>query len=749
MGLDPSTFVVGEEIMADAKANTEAATRTWKDFSRGERYINREVSWLQFNMRVLDEARNPIHPLLERLNFLSISGTNLDEFYMVRVAGLVGQEQSKVGVTSQDGLTPAEQLSRVNELAEELMKGQQKCWRKMRKELKHNGITLIKPARVEEDEHDWLQTYFLSEVFPVLTPLAIDPAHPFPFIPNLGFCVVLDLERESGGEKMFALLPIPEQIRRFIRLPGEAIRFIALEDLILLFVNQLFPGYEVKGSGLFRLLRDSDIEIEEEAEDLVRVFESALKRRRRGQVIRLKIDKRTPANLKKMVIKELGAAEDFVVNVRGILGIGDISQLIVDDRPDLRFPVFNARFPERIRDHGGDVFAAIRAKDIIVHHPYESFDAVIAFLEQAAADEDVVAIKQMIYRAGTQAPVIEVLCQASEAGKSVTAIIELKARFDEEQNIKWARKLERSGVHVVYGFLNLKTHSKSSLVIRREQGSLKSYVHLGTGNYHPINAKIYTDLSFFTVSKPVAQDVAHLFNYVTGYVDPPKLKRLTMSPIGMREHIEAMIEAEMEHVRGGRSGAIWAKMNALSDAKIINKLYEASSAGVQIDLVVRGVCCLRPGVPGLSDNIRVKSIVGRFLEHSRIFCFGNGHGLPAKQAKVFISSADWMPRNFNNRVETMLLITNPTVHEQVMGQIMVANLKDDCQSWDLQPDGCYIRREPGKKPFNAHEYFMNNPSLSGRGDAVKRLAVRRLTLYESCKPAAVVQKIKAEDEKDA
>ena len=680
-----------------------------------DRYFNRELSWLSFNRRVLAESENTDYPLLERLRFLSISGSNLDEFTTVRIAGLEGQVQRGIETAGIDGRSPRQQLEAIREQVLELEDRQQHSLEVLRGLLGDENITIALVDELPGEHQAWLETHFETEILPLITPQAIDPSHPFPFVASGGMGVLFRLKRGKRKSDLVELVLIPSGIPRFVRIPGEAAIYVAIEQLVTRFADQMFPGFRILGDGIFRVLRDSDMEVEDEAEDLVRFFRTAIQRRRRGRAVLLELDDECDETAETLLREHFDVDAAMIVKTGGMLGLRDLDLICQEPRPDLKFVPFSPRYPERVLAHDGDVFSAIREKDMVIHHPYESFEVVVDFLHQAAVDPAVVSIKQTLYRAGDQSPVIAALVEAAQNGKAVTAVVELKARFDEERNIRWASELERAGVQVIYGFTEWKTHAKVSLVVRREEDGYRTYCHFGTGNYHPVNARFYTDLSFFTADAALGRDAAKMFNFITGYIEPDQLECIAMSPLGMREKLSDLIEKEIGNARSGKPSGIWLKMNSITNRSVIDKLYEASQAGVEIRMVVRGICSLRPGIPGLSANISVKSVIGRFLEHARMWVFADGKALPSRQAKVFITSADAMSRNLDRRVEVMVPVTNKTVHDQMLKQVMLANILDTERSWQLDRNGQYRRVDGGDRPFNCHQYFMSNPSLSGRG----------------------------------
>jgi len=697
------------------------------------KYINREISWLKFNLRVLAEASNIKNPILERLKFLSIAANNLDEFFMVRVAGIYNQIKDKVSFLSHDGLTSEKQLERIIIKTKKLLSTSNEAWSNLKVNLSKEGILFASYRDLNKSEKVKLNKIFRENIYPILTPLIIDPSHPFPFIPNKGHFLVMLLNKRNKNKKFFATILIPQNVERFINISNkvDVQKYLSIEHVISNYVNYLFPGYHLNKYTSVRLIRDSDIEFEEEAEDLIMYLEKALKKRRRGRIVKLEIRSNADPLLKKFVYKKLDVTEDEVYEMDSFVGVHQIDQIYNKKNTNLVFRSFNPRQVERLKQFNNDYFATIKAKDFIVHHPYETFDAVIQFLMQAAEDPNVIAIKQTLYRTTFDSPIVKALVLASEKGKSVTAVVEVKARFDEETNISLASILEKAGVQVVYGFIKLKTHAKASLIVRKEKSKLVSYVHLGTGNYHPINAKIYTDLSFFSSDKIICEDVEKFFNYITTYAEPKKLKKIILSPLFLRTKLYSLIDQEIENKSKNKNAEIWIKLNSLVDRAMIDKLYEASNAGVKIYLFVRGICCLKPGIKGLSENIIVKSIVGRFLEHSRIYCFANGEMMPSRSNLAFFSSADLMTRNLNRRVELFIPIENSTVHEQVLDQIMLANYKDAENSWFLKSDESYEKiNVTAEDNFSAHSYFMKNPSLSGRGSSINLSMPEKLRLVK-------------------
>ncbi|MFZ9349741.1 MAG: RNA degradosome polyphosphate kinase, partial [Candidatus Fonsibacter ubiquis] len=687
--------------------------------------------WLKFNLRVLAEASNLKNPILERLKFLSIAANNLDEFFMVRVAGIYNQIKDKVSFLSHDGLTSQKQLERIIIKTKRLLTASNQAWFNLKVDLSKEGILFVSYRDLNKSEKVRLNKIFRENIYPILTPLIVDPSHPFPFVPNKGHFLVMLLNKRNKSKKFFATILIPQNIERFINISNrmDVKKYLSIEHIISNYVNYLFPGYHLNKYTSVRVIRDSDIEFEEEAEDLILYLEKALKKRRRGRIVKLEIRSNADPLLKKFVYKKLEVTEDEVYEMDSFVGVHQIDQIYNKKNTNLVFKSFNPRQVERLKQFNNDYFATIKAKDFIVHHPYETFDAVIQFLTQAAEDPNVIAIKQTLYRTTSDSPIVKALVLAAEKGKSVTAVVEVKARFDEEKNISLASTLEKAGVQVVYGFVKLKTHAKASLIVRKEKSKLVSYVHLGTGNYHPINAKIYTDLSFFSSDKIICEDVEKFFNYITTYAEPKKLKKLILSPLFLRTKLYSLIDQEIENKLKGKHAEIWIKLNSLVDQAMIDKLYQASNAGVKICLFVRGICCLKPGIKGLSENIIVKSIVGRFLEHSRIYCFANGEIMPSRSNLAFFSSADLMTRNLDRRVELLIPVENSTVHEQVLDQIMLANYKDAENSWFLKSDESYEKiKVTTENNFSAHNYFMKNPSLSGRGSSINLSMPEKLRL---------------------
>lgn len=693
-----------------------------------EHYINRELSFLDFNYRVLAQAHDEALPLLERIRFLGISCSNLDEFFEIRVAGL--KQRLELGSLGggPDGMSVPEQLTAIHERAMAIVKDQYDLLHQLVfPALAARGVQFANGKTLTARQRTWLADYFAKEVEPVLTPLGLDPARPFPRIQNKSqnFIVRLSGKDAFGRDAELAVVQVPRSLPRIIRLPqtDEApgtIHFVFLSAVISTFIARLFNGMTVEGAWQFRVTRNSDLFVDdEEVDNLLRAIEGELAQRRYGAAVRLETSVDCPEDITNFLLRHFALTKDDLYQVNGPLNLNRLMAIYdLLDRPDLKYMPFTPCIPKRVVAKE-DIFAVMRDADLLLHHPFESFAPVIDLLRQAGTDPDVLAIKQTLYRTSNDSPIVTALCEAADAGKSVTALVELKARFDEAANIRQSRRLERSGAHVVYGFTNYKTHAKISTVVRREGDNLVTYTHYGTGNYHPITARIYTDLSLFTCDPALGRDATKVFNYLSGYVQPEGLENLAISPITLKPRLLEMIAAEADHARAGRPAAIWAKLNSVIEPDIIDALYAASQAGVKIQLVIRGICGLRPGIAGLSENIRVKSIVGRFLEHSRIICFGNGHGLPSRKARVFISSADWMGRNLTRRVETLVEIRNDTVKAQIVSQIMAANLADEAQSWVLQPDGRYLRDLPEGRDdlFNCHRFFMENPSLSGRGSA--------------------------------
>ena len=720
LGLSSFFVFCRGDFMSENKSAIKSKALVDKNSPR--RFFNRQLSRLCFQKRLLEEADNKAHPLLERLRFLSLSGADLEAFYLTRVAPLRRRVEAGFEKLGPDGLAPKEQLRKVRKLVVELNLEQARIWARLRVDLAGQNFHIIDERELGSQDHKWLKNHFIENIFAVLTPIAVDPAHSFPFIANRGMTLGLELAKSGAADHViYALVPLPRQLTRFILLPEkdgfEDIRFIRLETVVTLFINDLFPSLDVQAHGVFRLLRDSKVKHAKRAENLEHSFEPVLQKRRHGEVILLEFEQSTARHLRRFIVDKLQVGENKVQVEEGMVGLLDFSQLIVKDRADLLFAAFTPRYPERLRAQGGDIFSTIGQKEFIVHHPYESLNVVLHFLRQAVNDPDIVSIKWMLDQTSDDPAIIKALKDAAQSGTSVTAIMTLRNGSDKEAKMACIHDLESVGVYVLHGSAAVKTDAKLAQIMRREHGTLKSYIHIGTGNDHPVADKIYTDLSYFTDDPVLGRDVSRIFNTITGGAPPAELEAMSISPDGIRDRMIDHIREEIYHAKEGRPAQIWLKMNALDDLQIIDALYEASYAGVGIDLVIKGICRLRPGLAGLSENIRVKSVMGRFLEHSRIYCFGAGHGLPSDKSVVYISSADMVDENMDRQIEVMVPISGRRVHQKIMEQIMQAYLADNQQSWHILSDGVSRRfdLQEGTKAFNAHKYFMNDPSLSGRG----------------------------------
>ena len=682
------------------------------------RYFNRELSWLAFNERVLALAEDRTLPLAERLRFVSISADNLHEFFMVRIAGLRQLHQRGVHRVPVEDTEIEMLLSLLHQRSSALMDKQNRLLAALITAFRAENIFILDEAPNDSEDLEWLEMHFITNILPLLTPTTLDPAHPFPFFHNQGKGMLFELA-DTHKKRVHGVILLPENLGRFVKLPGNNLRFVLVEAVIKAFIGKIYTKHVLKSSSVFSIIRDSEIEIDDEANDLINEFETALRARKRGSVVLMTLTSDASASTLKLLCQAMAIGKDRCFGSDGPVSLNNFAELISYMPKHLLYPTFNPRIPQRIRDFDGDCFAAIRNKDFVVHHPYESFEVVVRFLQQAARDPDVLAIRQTLYRTTPDSPIVRTLIEAAESGKSVTAVIELKARFDEKNNILLARDLERAGVHIAYGLTDLKIHAKMSAVVRRESGRLVTYTHLGTGNYHSITAKVYTDLSYFTCDRDVGRDVYEVFKYLTSHVHPEKLKKSFISPHQSMPRLSNLIDAEIVAAGEGKPSGIWVKCNAIVDRNLIDKLYEASCAGVKIEIIARGICCLRPGIKGLSENITVKSIVGRYLEHGRVYAFANGGKFGSSKNLVFMSSADLMPRNLLRRVEMFVQLENPTVRKQVINQILTALLQDEKNSWFLMPDGSYRHPETGPDSFSAHDYFIANPSLSGAGSLAR------------------------------